>query len=526
MGARDWRNMAAAQPIAGWWTGRWALGAGAARGAAALFLCTLCCADAGADLRSDVELEITRAQLGTATVAISVRDAETSSVLVAVNDEAPLIPASNMKLLSSGAALHVLGPEFAFRTRLVRAGGRLVVAGDGDPGLGDPELLKETTVGGRSGPDIDEFLDAWAGSIAAAGIEAVDELVVDDRIFDRQFVHPGWPPDQLNRRYCAEVAGANVHLNALYLYPRPTAGERPDASVVRPRADWVEVVNRATCRTGPQDANTAWIARGPGSNLLTLHGNVRFAYRDDPVPVTFHDPPAFLAALLAERLGAAGVRVTANRAARQGDPVAAGDAVGPIVTTSITTALRRCNRDSQNLYAEALLKRMAAAVTNEPGSWATGAALVRHVVHQRLGGPALAMGLVVADGSGLSRDNRVTASALCAWLASFHTDARVGPILVASLAQPGEGTLENRFTATPLYGATLRAKSGYIRAVSCLSGYVTAPDGRRRAFSILINGLDEPGSVGRAKALQELVVSAIARDLAASAAPAVEVGMP
>ena len=85
------------------------------------------------------------------------------------------------------------------------------------------------------------------------------------------------------------------------------------------------------------------------------------------------------------------------------------------------------------------------------------------------------------------------------------------------------GTLAGRFENVALHGTTVHAKTGYIRWVSCLSGYVTAPDGRRRSFSILVNGLRQPGAVGRAKKLQERVLSAIAWDLVTSlSAPGAE----
>jgi D-alanyl-D-alanine carboxypeptidase/D-alanyl-D-alanine-endopeptidase (penicillin-binding protein 4) len=164
-----------------------------------------------------------------------------------------------------------------------------------------------------------------------------------------------------------------------------------------------------------------------------------------------------------------------------------------------------------------LIKRIGHAISNEPGSWGNGTAVVRHVVHERLDNPNLAVKLVIRDGSGLSRENRIAAATMTAWLSSFHEDDRIGDIFIASLARAGEtGTLSNRFTNVDLHGTTVQAKSGYINYVSCLSGYITAPDGRRRAFSILVNGLHEPGSVGRAKRLQERILSAVAWDLTAA----------
>jgi D-alanyl-D-alanine carboxypeptidase/D-alanyl-D-alanine-endopeptidase (penicillin-binding protein 4) len=467
-----------------------------------------------AGLPEEVGVLIRRAKLGAATVAVSVRDAATGVPLVYLNDDEMMIPASNMKLLTTGAALHALGPEFDFRTRLLADRDRLVIAGDGDPGFGDPDLLEQIEIGDEQGIDVAAFVGLWVDAVAAAGFDEISEIVVDDRIFDRQFVHPTWPADQLNRRYCAEVSGFNFHGNVLHFYPRPGTGERPDLELFRPYVPWMLINNRATTRDGVHDSNDIWIARKLDSNVLTFHGNVKHHYRT-PVPVTIHDMPLFFARLLAERLRESGIPVALFRTADASDPDPAGRTIGPVVSTPISNALTRCNTDSQNLYAEALLKRIGHAVTNEPGSWFNGTAVVRHAVHQRLDDPNLAVKLKIRDGSGLSRENRIAAATMTAWLDTFHDDQRIGEMFIASLARAGRtGTLAQRFEGTDLHGMTVHAKSGYINFVSCLSGFVTARDGRRRSFSILVNGLREPGSVGRAKKLQEHILSAVAWDMA------------
>ena len=471
---------------------------------------------APADLRDRIEIEMQRASLNGATVAVSVRDAETGEAIISENAGELMIPASNMKLFTTGVALAVLGPTFEFQTRLLLDGDRIVVVGDGDPGFGDPVLLELMQMGEQTGLGVDEFLQLWVSAVQAAGVTHLASVMVDDRIFDRNFIHASWPADQLNRRYCAEVSGFIFHGNVLHFYPRPGPGHRPLLDLFEPYAPWLVSTNRATARDGVHDRNDVWIARRRDTNALTFYGNVKYPYRT-PAPVTLHDMPTFFARLLASRLNDAGIQVDAWGVTDPAAPQPAGKVLAPVIATPISTVVTRCNRDSQNLYAEALIKRIGFAIRHEPGSWLNGAAVVRLVVHERLNDPNLAVQLVVHEGSGLSRLNRVAAETMTAWLNTFHEDPTLGDMFVDSLAVAGRtGTLAKRFRDVDLHGTTLQAKTGYIRSVSCLSGYLTAPDQRRRSFSILINGLDEPGSVSKAKRLQERILSAVAWDMAAT----------
>jgi len=469
-------------------------------------------------LRDDVERLLRAAPLKGATVAVSIRDVDSDLPLVSINDRQPMTPASNMKLLTTGAALHALGEKFEFSTKFVRAGDRLIVIGDGDPAFGDPSLLKEMSVNGSTGMSADAFLGLWVNPVLDAGITSVSEIVVDDRIFDREFIHPTWPMDQLNNDYCAQVSGLNFHANVFHFFPKPRAGQPPAVSDCQPAAPWLKITNNATSRQGKGEKATLGIIRKMGSNDLTFRGNVRVPYRD-PVAVTAHDMPMVFGQLLADRLQRSGVTVKGHRLSTPDEPAStasSGTPIGPAITTSLATVLTRCNRDSENLYAESLLKRVGHTMTGAPGSFVNGSAIIRHIVHERLGSPDLAGTVVVADGSGLSQDNRISAGMMTAWLASFANDQKLGPLFIESLAVAGQsGTLKKRYAKTNLYGASVQAKTGYINRVSCLSGYVTMADGRRRTFSVLVNGL-RADCLSHAKALQDQIVVAIAEDMAAT----------
>ena len=467
----------------------------------ALFL-GLCVAPAtlsAGDLDGALEALIAGSKIdGKVDVSVTIIDAETGETLADHDPTKPMIPASNMKLLTSGAALGVLGPDFAFETELFLQrdkGNRLVIRGAGDPALGDPELLSVLNMG------VEDFLNLLTKKVVAGGTP-IGEVVADDRIFDREFVHPTWPESQLNRRYCAEVSGLNFQRNIIAIYAEPGAVGRPPTVVVEPVSPWIEISNRArSVDKGKQ--HTAWASRKRDTNDIGLHGDIR--YSDQPVEVTIHEPALQLARLLADRASHAGAGSPTARVADPDEDLSGGERIYAI-RTPITTVIERCNVDSQNLYAESLLKRVGHEVTGSPGSWANGAAVVRMELIERLG-PWAGSEITVADGSGMSRENRVTTRAIARWLYELGRDPNIGETFIDSMAEAAEeGTLRKRFRSMrPDH--EVRAKTGYLSGVSALSGYVLAPQqGRRVVFSIISN--DKPNSVplSSVRELEEKIV--------------------
>lgn len=480
-------------------------------------------------LRDTLERIFDTTETGSASISYNIVDLRTQQVLDARNADRFMIPASNMKLVTSGTALVVLGSKFEFTTRMYwdEDARSLTVLGSGDPAFADPKLLAEM------GLDFEGLLNLWIDDIAAAGITEIRSLIVDDHIFEDERIHASWPRDQLNRWYCAEVAGFNFFTNVLDFYPSPSSrhGLAPNYEV-EPRVDeLVRVTNLAQTTTRRGDKNSIWISRKFDGNVFTLHGRVRFAL-ESPVHVTIHDPATLFAQIFAERLRTRDISVeTAGAIEReQGDApsVAMGEPLGRPVRTPLGTAMNRCNVDSQNMYAEALLKRVGHEVTGQRGSWNNGAAVIRMVLSKRFG-PSIARQIVIKDGSGMSRQNLVTAHLLTSWLGMFYEDATLRSDFIGSLAVAGEsGTLKSRFRGERLHGRIM-AKTGHINEVSCLSGYVIDQDGgagaidgdppRAIAFSILVNDIKGGVTVAQIKRLQDRIVVAIDEYLHAQRVP-------
>lgn len=459
-------------------------------------------------------------ELGKATIGVHVREVATGRSLFGRNATDPLIPASNHKLLTTGAAAMVLGPDAVFSTRIAARGDTVVVIGSGDPGFADPELLRDSV----PSMSVEDLLGQLADAIDQR-LDRVAGIVIDDRVFDRERVHPSWPTDQLNRWYCAEVSGLNFHTNCLLLVFEPRAAgasaEILPSPALTPGAGWYGIANRT--RTVEKGRNTVWVARPAPENTFTAYGDVLSGVGAS-VDVAVHQPGLFFGTVLAERLAQRGLLEPADAATAAryaGDDETFDDAeVIAEVRTGMVDALRRANTNSQNLYTEALLKRLGHEITGEPGSWSNGAAVVRMLIAERLG-PDHASAVTIADGSGMSRDNTIAPATLTAWIAHVAELDRVGPMFIDSLPTVGEGTLRSRFNGVALDN-TVRAKSGTIAGVRCLSGLVISDDDPDEAvaFSVLVNDLPDGRAVRAAKRLHERIVAEIDRWLTANATPA------
>ena len=452
-------------------------------------------------MQAEVEQIVRTASLNKGHASVHLIDTESNATLASHNSSKMMIPASNQKLLTTGTALHVLGPTFHFETKLVRDVNDVHIVGDGDPTFGDMELHPELE-GTSERAFLDNELDEWVYAIQKSGLSNIDTLFINDSIFDQNFVHPTWPADQINNWYCAQVAGVNYHLNVIHFYPSPRSGTRASLGTLSPAFDWLTINNRTSSKTGKKNKSSFWVARLPNSNEMTARGNVKATHKE-PVKIAFHDPPMVFAKSLASKLRKSGIKVDT---VKRTESTPSGTVIFT-KRTPLSTALMRANVNSHNMYAEALIKRIAAE-TGTQGSFEEGSAIVERVVSQRIGN---ATHLSIADGSGMSRKNQMNTQTLCKWLASFDLNEPAGVMLLNSLATPGEGTLRSRFKTFKVDGVQVHAKSGYLNGVCTLSGYITFEERAPVAFSIFVN--DVKGTVKGAKNMHEALVLATIHSL-------------
>ncbi|MCG3180508.1 MAG: D-alanyl-D-alanine carboxypeptidase [Phycisphaerae bacterium] len=422
------------------------------------------------------------------------------------NDQELFSPASNMKLLTTAAAIDRLGADFAFVTLFATRGDDLLVLASGDPGMGDPRLAKE------AGQPVERVFIELAERLKKQGVARIKgDLVVDDTVFDREFFHPHWPREQAGEWYEAEVGGFNFNDNCIDIRLAPSAsGDGVDVELT-PNTGYVQVTNTAV-RDAKQ--HLVWFRRQGVSNRFVAGGKVK-ARMWTPESLPIHDPPAFAAQVLADTLARNGVAIDGRirfQRLRGDDGRPPRDA--QIVMRHeqlLGPCLWRCNTFSQNFIAESLFKALGAYESGSPnprgqGSWASGRAAV--LASLKRGGLAIPQGLVIDDGSGLSKQNRVSPRLICELLDHMARD-EAAELWFDSLATGGvDGTLRKRFR--DLDGkAEVLAKTGTLSDAAALSGYVKTADKRMLAFSILFDQV-RPGNTWRAKRVMDQVVAVLA----------------
>ncbi len=178
-----------------------------------------------------------------------------------------------------------------------------------------------------------------------------------------------------------------------------------------------------------------------------------------------------------------------------------------VITTPLFDVLERSNTDSHNLYAEALFKRMGHEITASPASWRNGASVLRMLIADKIGASA-AESIVIEDGSGMCRGNRVSAKTLAQWVRVLARSEHWEPF-VDSLATPGNGTFKKRFKDFQLQ-SSLHAKSGYLTGTYGLTGVlINESTYQRVVFSILVNDVPSGPLQRNTKPMMDRMVKSI-----------------
>jgi D-alanyl-D-alanine carboxypeptidase/D-alanyl-D-alanine-endopeptidase (penicillin-binding protein 4) len=465
-----------------------------------------------AELQARISEVLQKPELAQAMVGIKVASLDTGRVLFESNANKLLRPASNMKLYTVAAAIDRLTPNYRFvtsvyaRARPDTAGvvrGNLTIYGRGDPSI---------AARFNSG-NYFKGIDDLAARIVAAGVKRVEgDLVGDESYFTGPQYGSGWNWDDLTWWYGAEVSALTANDNALDLFVKPGMQVGAPALITTgPPNPLLRITNKVTTSAKATRRDLS-VYRALASDELEISGSIAL---DDPGytgGVGISRPALLFVYLLRASLAQQGVVVTGkSRTVPQPiSPNTPGTALsGLIEVTTLQSApfsmvAAQTLKPSQNLYTELILRTLGKVVTPAPASVngvsTTGAPAIQSLNAGRTSEEAgievvrtflneagvMASPLALNDGSGLSRNDMITAEASLQLLTYMHRHRYATEFRNALPIAGVDGTLRNRMKGTVAEN-NLRAKTGTLSAASSLSGYVTTAAGEELAFSIMVN---------------------------------------
>jgi len=463
-----------------------------------------------AELQGRISDILAKPELSSAMVGIKVGSLDTGRVLFEQNAAKLLRPASNMKIYTVAAALDRLSPEYRFTTSVYapsRPDSAGVIKGDLIVyGRGDPSIAARFNNG-----DYFKGIDELATRIVATGVKRIDgDLVGDESYFAGPQYGSGWEWEDLTWYYGAGVTPLTINDNALDLFikPGPAVG-KPALITTGPPDPLLKIVNNVTTSIKGTRRDIS-IFRALGSDEITIVGSIALEDKGYTGGIGISHPAMLFMYLLRSSLAQKGVTIKGRTLTQNSNSaISATPTAQPFVATSLTPSGRQTAveittlqsppfsliaaqtlKPSQNLYTELILRtlgKVAPAPTTTTSAGQTTEDLGLETVRAFLKTAGIRPeSLVLSDGSGLSRNDMITAEA-SVQLLTFMSQHRYGDVFRNALPIAGvDGTLRTRLRNTSAEN-NLRAKTGSLSSAASLAGYVTTAAGERLAFSIMVN---------------------------------------
>lgn len=408
-------------------------------------------------------------------ITLQVADLETGRVLMAKNPHLPLVPASTMKVVTTATALKTLNPDFTFVTEvLADYTGESSVGNIYLRGMGDPYLVTEE-------------LFALTRSITEKGLAEVrGDIVVDD-----SYLIPGKPLDEAerlgSRSYHAPYGALSLNFNSIKLVVLPDkVPGRSARIIVDPISDYALVKGAVKTVKGKSPAQLEIVkgTNGDDKETITVTGEIGAQAPVKGRYVNVSAPALYTGEVFKEFLLREGIRVSGKVV--HGKTPQSAEPYVEFSSRPLGSIVYWLNKFSNNFMAEQLCLVLGARVHGAPGTREKGLSVIRKHL--------LACGVdegefSLSEASGLSRNNRISASALVKVLLAAAHDFDYSAEFMSSLSVAGvDGTMKEKFT-DPEAKRRLRAKTGTLKGVNALAGYGISPDGKTFAFAVMVNSM-------------------------------------
>ncbi len=448
-------------------------------------------------LQKTVEAIVADEALEGAVVGICARTGD-GRTLVDIGAERMMVPASNVKLISTGAAMHVLGSGYRFETKIGYSGriedgvlnGDLYIIGGGDPTVASKDSIAVAA---------EKTFAEWKRIVSKAGITRIEGHVVGDgRFFDGMAEHPTWLWNDIGTYYGAGATGLMFYENmqSFRVCAGKQVGDDVNITPSYPEAPWMEF--RYDCTTGGKGTGdrlymyTSDLA--PVAEIRGTFGVDRMAKRVD---CSNKFPEYTCAKYFTGYLNANGIQCSEGPAdfklARKGAvPSDSLEIIGSTLSPTLRRIAFETNHASNNLFAETLYRTVSKVRTGS-ACYDSCEVAINHIFREM---QLSTNGAEIADGSGLSRQNYISAGFFCRFLEKMMT-SQCFEDYVATIPSPGyNGTLSYNMSKYPVeMKQRIKAKSGSMNGIRCYSGYVIPTEGCKDdtiIFSVMVNNCTAP----------------------------------
>ena len=437
-------------------------------------------------------------------IGISVCNIETGEKTIDYNSKLMLTPASVQKLITSATALEVLGAEFSFKTHIATNGyikdkilyGDLIIIGGGDPSLGS-EYFNSTS-------DQYSFLDEWCIKLRLKGIDSIaGGVITDNSIFSDQNIPGSWTWEDIGNYYGAPAKGITFSDNmARITFQSDSLPDFPTTiTQIKPDHSELSFINLVKSSSDPRDL--AYLYGEPDASFRSIVGTIPIGKKAFSIKSSLPNPEKVLKSHLLEKMNAYNIKIGKLNNFNLfsiGYPHKPADTLVINSSPPLREIIRQLNFESINLYAEHLVKYLGLI---QYGEGSTKAGIKAIEVFWKNKGIDLNQ-IHLADGSGLSRKNTISADVLTQVLTFMKLNGKDFEDFRKSIPRVGlEGTQKYYFQESELTGK-FRAKSGSMTRVRSFSGYMYTQKGTPLAFAVIINNFP-CGSFTMAAKLENLL---------------------
>jgi len=420
-------------------------------------------------------------------VGIAIQSINSGKIIYQYNARHLLGPASSLKVFTAAAALAHLGPNYTFKTRLFAAPKSINDQGvlqsdvyfhfDGDPTLSRSDL------------------NNLVGILSQLGVNTIQgDLYLDDTVFDRAEFGPGWMWDERNFCYAAPLSAVNIDRNCFPLTLTAAKQSGQPITITKYKGyGFIEFVNEAvTSETSTTDCPLTIDA--DSDNTYTVNGCMKPHSGPWSFPIAVRSMRPYTAGIFEQLLRQNNIHLNGTIKFGKIPTNKTLEAMVGHDSAPLSTVTKIMLKKSDNLIADALYKKLGAVYFGKAGTWSSGSRATAAIISEGINTTSSERidftKIKIVDGCGLSRHNLLSPQSLVSLLNYVYRDLTIRDAFINALPIAGiDGSLQERMVTAK---NRVYAKTGTMKGITALAGYIYTNHNQVLSFAILINDFVEP----------------------------------